>query len=37
MTEGNEYINIQTSEFPLGEVRGQLSLQEEEEEEESNN
>ena len=29
MTEGNEYVNIQTSEFPLGEVRGQLSLQEE--------
>ena len=37
MTEGNEYVNIQTSEFPLGEVRGQLSLQEEQEEEESNN
>ncbi len=29
MTEGNDYVNIQTSEFPLGEIRGQLSLQEE--------
>lgn len=37
MTEGDEYVNIQTSEFPLGEIRGQLSLQEEQDEEESNN
>jgi hypothetical protein len=37
MTEGNEYANIQTSEFPLGEIRGQLSLQEGQDEEESNN
>ena len=37
MTEGNEYVNIQTSGFPLGEIRGQISLQEEQDEEESNN
>ncbi len=37
MTEGNGYVNIQTSEFPLGEIRGQISLQEEQDEEESNN
>lgn len=37
MTEGNEYVNIQTSEFPLGELRGQISLLEEQDEEESNN
>lgn len=37
MTEGNDYVNIQTSEFPLGEIRGQLSLQEEQDEEEPNN
>ena len=29
MTEGNDYVNVQTSEFPLGEIRGQLSLLEE--------
>ncbi|WP_144733105.1 CHRD domain-containing protein [Candidatus Nitrosocosmicus arcticus] len=37
MTEGNDYVNIQTSDFPLGEIRGQLSLQEEEDDEEPNN
>jgi len=37
MTAGNDYLNIQTSEFPLGEIRGQLSLQEEQDEEEPNN
>lgn len=37
MTEGNDYVNIQTSEFPLGEIRGQLSLQEEQDEAEPNN
>lgn len=31
MTEENNYVNIQTSEFPLGEIRGQLSLQDNEE------
>ncbi len=37
MSEGNDYVNIQTSEFPLGEIRGQLSLQEEQNEEEPDN
>ena len=36
MTEGNNYVNIQTSEFPLGEIRGQITLVEEEEPSESN-
>lgn len=35
MTEGNNYVNIQTSEFPLGEIRGQIALEEGEEEEQS--
>jgi CHRD domain len=26
MTEGNNYVNVQTSEFPLGEIRGQIAL-----------
>lgn len=34
MTEGNNYVNIQTFEFPLGEIRGQITLDEPEEEEE---
>lgn len=36
MTEGNDYVNIQTSEFPLGEIRGQISLQEDQEDNSNN-
>lgn len=36
MTEGNDYVNIQTSEFPLGEIRGQISLQEDQEDNSDN-